>query len=214
MTSMQTGPLVISVASLKGGVGKTTSAIHIAAHLALAGQKVLLADGDRIRTATAWARGGHLPFPVLPMTALARGVAQYDAVVMDTEGGVENGKLIEYAQTSDLIVLPTSPDINGLDGASQTAEVLRGGGIAPQRYAALMTMVRPGGMKDIQARRGLNDLGVPVLKTGVRISEAFRDASNAAILVRDVKSEVAARCWRDYQDVTAELIARIGGGQG
>ncbi|ULH14150.1 ParA family protein (plasmid) [Deinococcus sp. KNUC1210] len=213
MTSTQTGPLVISVASLKGGVGKTTSAIHIAAHLALAGQKVLLADGDRIRTATAWARGGHLPFPVLPITALARGVAQYDAVVMDTEGGVENGKLIEYAQTSDLIVLPTSPDINGLDGASQTAEVLRSGGIAPQRYAALMTMVRPGGMKDIQARRGLNDLGVPVLKTGVRISEAFRDASNAAVLVRDVKSEVAARCWRDYQDVTAEVIARIGGGQ-
>ena len=213
MTSTHTGPLVISVASLKGGVGKTTSAIHIAAHLALAGQNVLLADGDRIRTATAWARGGHLPFPVLPITALARGVAQYDAVVMDTEGGVENGKLIEYAQTSDLIVLPTSPDINGLDGASQTAEVLRSGGIAPERYAALMTMVRPGGMKDIQARRGLHELGVPVLKTGVRISEAFRDASNAAILVRDVKTEVALRCWRDYQDVTAQIIAIISGEQ-
>ena len=211
--SRQAGPLVISVASLKGGVGKTTSAIHIAAHLALAGQAVLLADGDRIRTASAWARGGHLPFPVLPMTALARGVAQYDAIVMDTEGGVENGKLLEYALTSDLIVLPTSPDINGLDGASQTAEVLRGGGTPAGRFAALMTMVRPGGMKDLQARKGLRELGVPVLRTGVRISEAFRDASNAATLVRDVKSEVALRCWRDYQEVTAELLSLISGGR-
>ncbi|WP_425144881.1 ParA family protein [Deinococcus sp.] len=210
---MQTGPLVVSVASLKGGVGKTTSAIHIAAHLALSGRRVLLADGDRIRTATAWARGGSLPFPVLPITALARGVSAYDAVVMDTEGGVENGKLVEYAQTSDLIVLPTSPDINGLDGAAQTAEVLRGGGVGPQRYVALMTMVRPAGMKDIQARKGLSELGVPILKAGIRISEAFRDASNAAVLVRDIRSEVAQRCWNDYGAVTAQILALIAGDQ-
>ena len=214
MTGTQTGPLVISVASLKGGVGKTTTAIHIAAHLALAGQRVLLADGDRIRTATAWARGGHLPYPVMPITALARWVSQYDAVVMDTEGGVENGKLIEYAQSSDLILLPTSPDINGLDGASQTAEVLRAGGVPTSQSAAVLTMVRPGGMKDLNARKGLAEMGLPVLKASVRISEAFRDASNAAILVRDVKTDMALRCWRDYQNVTAELLTIIVGRRG
>ncbi len=204
---------MVSVASLKGGVGKTTTAIHVAAHLALAGQRVLLADGDRIRTATAWARGGNLPYPVLPITALARGVGQYDAVIMDTEGGVENGKLVEYAQASDLILLPTSPDINGLDGASQTAEVLRAGGVPASQSAALITMVRPRGMKDINARRGLAELGLPVLNASVRISEAFRDASNGAVLVRDIRSDMAARCWRDYQDVTAELLSIIAGRQ-
>ena len=52
------GPLILALASLKGGVGKTTSAVHIAAYLAQKGQRVLLADGDRIRTATTWGRIG------------------------------------------------------------------------------------------------------------------------------------------------------------
>ena len=128
---------------------------------------------------------------------------------MDTEGGVENGKLVEYAQSSDLILLPTSPDINGLDGASQTAEVLRAGGVPVGQSAALLTMVRPGGMKDINARKGLAELGLPVLKASVRISEAFRDASNGAVLVRDIKTDMAPRCWRDYQEVTAEVLSMI-----
>jgi chromosome partitioning protein len=71
MSIEHVGPLVVALASLKGGVGKTTSAVHIAAHLAFAGERVLLADGDRIRTATAWGRSGNLPFTVGGMASLS-----------------------------------------------------------------------------------------------------------------------------------------------
>ena len=208
MTNSQTGPLVIAVVGLKGGIAKTTSAIHIAGVLALAGQRVLLADGDRIRTSTAWARGGHLPFTVAPVTALAR-ARDYDVVILDTQGGPDNTELLEFARSADLTVLPTTPDINGLDGAAQTAEILRAGGVEPERYCALLTMVRPRGMKELQARKGLAAQGIAVLGPSVRISEAFRDAANAAMLVRDVRGEMAVRCWRDYQDVTAAMMAKI-----
>lgn len=40
-------PIVITVATAKGGSGKTTGAVHIAAGLALAGRRVLLADLDK-----------------------------------------------------------------------------------------------------------------------------------------------------------------------
>lgn len=88
-TRVHSGPLVLALASLKGGVGKTTSAVHIAAHLAGAGRTVLLADGDRIRTATAWGRGGELPFTVGGMASLS-GAGKYDAVVIDSRGGTED----------------------------------------------------------------------------------------------------------------------------
>ena len=91
------GPLVIALASLKGDVGRTTSAVQIAAHLAHAGEKVLLADDDRIRSATGWGRGGQLPFTVGRMTALGQ-PAKYSAIEIDSRGGLEDIDLVDLAE--------------------------------------------------------------------------------------------------------------------
>ena len=49
--------MVVTVASFKGGVGKSTTAIHLAAYLqALA--PALLVDGDPNRSVSEWARAG------------------------------------------------------------------------------------------------------------------------------------------------------------
>ena len=58
--------MIITVTSFKGGVGKSTTAIHLAACLATKRNKTVLADGDLNRSVISWyERGGEsLPFTV------------------------------------------------------------------------------------------------------------------------------------------------------
>jgi chromosome partitioning protein len=56
--------MIVTVASFKGGVGKTTTALHLAAYLQTKAP-ALLVDGDFNRSAFDWAGRGSLPFKVV-----------------------------------------------------------------------------------------------------------------------------------------------------
>ena len=99
-----------------------------------------------------------------------------------------------------------------MDGMAQTVEVLRAAGIPAGRYAALLTMVRPGSERKLaDARAALEDAGIPALSQTVRLSEAFRDANNGGVLVRDVRGNPLAKgLWAEYGRVTQEVITMAG----
>jgi len=56
--------MIVTIASFKGGVGKTTTALHLAAYLQTKAP-TLLVDGDLNRSALDWAARGSLPFKVV-----------------------------------------------------------------------------------------------------------------------------------------------------
>lgn len=56
-------PKILSVANLKGGVGKSTIAVNLAGALQSKRQVVLI-DADEQGTTAEWAAAGKLPFPV------------------------------------------------------------------------------------------------------------------------------------------------------
>src|SRR5664279_3678017 len=72
--------MIITIASSKGGVGKTTTAVYIAAYLHKLAPTLLL-DGDETRNATEWShQGDGFPFKVADQVE-AMGIPMFKAEI-------------------------------------------------------------------------------------------------------------------------------------
>lgn len=132
--------MFLSFISQKGGTGKTTLALHIAALLPSLGHKTLLIDADPQASAMAWlacrAQHGHPPIPNLTVMAISNGTITdqltelgrtYDMVVID---GPPRGDRIarDVILASDLVLVPTRLsgfDVWAADSITRTIEELR-----------------------------------------------------------------------------------------
>src|SRR2546422_9559260 len=101
--------MIITVASYKGGVGKTTTAVHLAAYLQTLAPTLLL-DGDDTRNATAWSkRGKGFPFKVADEGQAARHARDFTHTVIDTGQRPQEGGLQTLSERGDLPVSPAVP---------------------------------------------------------------------------------------------------------
>lgn len=123
--------MIVSFLNQKGGVGKTTLAIHIADALSRRKKRVLLVDADSQGSALDWAaaRQGQPLFPVagLPrasihkeLPALAKG---YDMVIIDGPP-----RVYEVARSaimaSDLVLVPVQPSPYDVWAAKEIIDLL------------------------------------------------------------------------------------------
>lgn len=124
--------MIIGVLSQKGGVGKTTIAVNLAAGFAAVGRRVLLVDGDPQGSALAWAsaREREPLFSVVGMAeptlhrdlpSLASG---YDVVVIDGAPRA-NDLARSVVMASEIVLIPVQPSPYDIWAARETVEMVR-----------------------------------------------------------------------------------------
>jgi chromosome partitioning protein len=170
--------LRVAVANLKGGTGKTTTAVHLACGLAEDG-RTLLIDADPQQSALAWserAGGFHAAVVSLPVRDLHRRVTElaqgFAHVIIDTPPG-ELAIVRSALLAVDQVIVPLSPSTLDLDRLAPTVDLAAEvDALRPLEVRVLLTRVRRRTRSARDARGALEDLGVPIMRSEVPLLEA------------------------------------------
>ena len=193
---------ILTVTGYKGGIGKSTTAFHVAAYFSDIGKTVLV-DGDPNRTAVKWAGRSSepLPFTVVDQRQAMRLAAGAEYLIIDTPARPNSDDLKELAKGCELLILPTSPDVVSLEPMLETARDLENA-----KYRALITLVPPHPSREGELMRDdLRQEGIPVFETMIRRTVGFAKAALAGRPIRDIEDTRTRAAWEDYKALGNEI---------
>jgi len=196
--------MYITVTNFKGGVAKTTTAVHIANYLQELGPTLLI-DGDPNRSATEWKRRGALPFEVLDPDQGTYHARNYEHVVIDTEARPGPVDMENLAKGCDLMIIPTVPATLDSQATAKTLTAINR--FAAGKYRVLITKAPPFPQKDaIILRDELIKSQVPVFDTDIPYLKAFEEAAGMGVCVSRVPGTYARRAWQAYVAVGRQIL--------
>lgn len=168
----------LALVNTKGGVGKTTTAMHLAAGLSAHG-RTLLVDCDPQQSALTWSQGVELPFSVisLPVTDVHKRIpalaAGFEHVVLDTPPG--HVAIIKSAVlATDAVLVPIAPTSVDVDRLRPTFELLAE--LEPVHevgVGVLLTKMRYGTNSARGIREVLAEQNYPVMTNEIPLSETY-----------------------------------------
>ncbi|MBR8831096.1 MAG: hypothetical protein N5P05_003803 [Chroococcopsis gigantea SAG 12.99] len=201
---------ILAIVNGKGGVGKTTTAVNLAAIWGTK-QEVLLVDADPQGSATWWVERNEegMDFDLVKesssqhLTRL-REMKDYDLVVVDTAPALRSEVLKTVLQTVDYIILPTPPspmDLSALIETVQTA--VKPVGLP---YRVLLTKVDSRSLKEtLEAQNTLLELGIPACHAFVRAYKAHEKAVLDGVSINTWRGKNAGEAAADYRRVADEI---------
>ena len=196
--------MIYAVVNTKGGVGKTTTAVHLATMLARQG-KTLLIDGDPQNSAASWAawrreNPNYAPSPTTTCLAgkaiLSEGkhlAAGFDSVVVDAGGrdsvGLRSSLLL--AQKAIIPIGASNLDAAALTDLMTVVELARD--YNPELdVRVLLTRVDPRTKDAADMLNFLAEQKLVVLPTQVCERVAFRRAIGEGAIVQELGRDLAA----------------------
>ncbi|MBD2105170.1 ParA family protein [Leptolyngbya sp. FACHB-261] len=202
-------PKVLAVVNGKGGVGKTTTSVNIAAIL---GErfKVLLVDADPQASSAFWVERGEMPFELAQETdpellVDLRKIKDFDCIIVDTPPSRGAAEFKAVIAAADYVVLPSPPSTLDLKALIETIKDT----IAPSEISYRVLLTRVDARAVNEARRAQDTLlteGITSFNSCVFSSKNHERAALLGKPISQMKGEAAKRAAGDYRRVVEELL--------
>ena len=209
-------PWVVALPNQKGGVGKTTMALALAAVTADANGRALVVDVDPQSSSAEMAgRMGDPGFDFShemdpgTLTRL-RELRNYDMVFIDCPGSLEGGQILAAVlAVADFAVIPFTHDPVAVRPTARTARFVAGHGVP---YKVILNNVDPRlGADEIRAAWELLDTGgLARFRCAVRAYRAYSTAMVNKQTVIQYRGRYAANVREDVKRVHTELLLDLG----
>lgn len=184
--------MMIVCANSKGGVGKSTIAVHLATWLSDQGFQTALLDADKQRSSSVWIGEAEPTITVrvadTPEECLLNAqelLKSHDFLIGDAPGGLE-----DLSRTllilADLAIFPISPsilDVRSVAGATTVLRYAQGinGGKPEGRLVLNKMKTRDSISREL--KEGAFQLGLHVAANVIRDLQAYRDAAQQGTVV-------------------------------
>jgi chromosome partitioning protein len=210
--------VLIAVLNQKGGVGKSTTAVHLARWLQLQGKTVHLADLDPQRTGSSWlANADDFSLPCTVVAADSDAVLEQlpalapsaEVVVVDGPAGLSEATRAVML-LADLVLTPVQPAGADLHSA---VEVLRLVGQArtirkgPPDAAVFLNRATKGTRLLAEARAALEQLeGIRLLNTAITQRQAVADCYSQGCTTFEADTGPGVQAAAEYRRLFADLL--------
>lgn len=206
-------PKVISILNQKGGVGKTTIAVHLATALARKKFRVMLLDADPQGSALDWSAARKDPplFPVagLPKSSIHKELpalaAHYDFVVIDGPPRVYDVAR-SAIMASDLVIIPVQPSPYDVWAAKEIIDLLDEASIYKPALKKVFAINRKIANTAIgrDVVEALKDYPLPVLKSALCQRVPFAESATQGLTVYELDPDMTAS--REMSDMADEIL--------